>query len=442
MSTSIPHATEQSGLKFIFRALRHRNYRLFFSGQGISLIGTWLTRVATGWLVYRLTDSAFLLGVVGFAGQIPTFLLSPFAGLLADRWNRRRLLVLTQILSMLQSFVLAGLALTHTITVWHIIILSLLQGIVNAVDTPARQAFVVELVERREDLPNAIALNSSMFNGARLIGPSLAGVLIAFASEGWCFLVDGFSYLAVIASLLAMSIAAKPGKPSKVQVWQELREGFVTAFGFLPIRSILILIAVAGFMGMPYIVLMPVFARDVLHGGPHTLGFLMGAAGLGALVGALFLASRRDVRGLGRIIAVTSSLFGLGIMAFALSHTTWLSVALMLVTGFAMMVQTASCNTILQTIVDDDKRGRVMSLYVMAFLGMTPFGSLLLGALAGRIGASYALLIGGGVCVLNGIYFARRLPAIRQLIRPIYVKQGIIPEIAAGLEAATGLPKG
>ncbi|MCX6641401.1 MAG: MFS transporter [bacterium] len=413
MSTSIPHATEQSGLKFIFRALRHRNYRLFFSGQGISLIGTWLTRVATGWLVYRLTDSAFLLGVVGFAGQIPTFLLSPFAGLLADRWNRRRLLVLTQILSMLQSFVLAGLALTHTITVWHIIILSLLQGIVNAVDTPARQAFVVELVERREDLPNAIALNSSMFNGARLIGPSLAGVLIAFASEGWCFLVDGFSYLAVIASLLAMSIAAKPGKPSKVQVWQELREGFVTAFGFLPIRSILILIAVAGFMGMPYIVLMPVFARDVLHGGPHTLGFLMGAAGLGALVGALFLASRRDVRGLGRIIAVTSSLFGLGIMAFALSHTTWLSVALMLVTGFAMMVQTASCNTILQTIVQEDMRGRVMSLFAVAMVGMAPFGSLFAGFLSSRIGPPHTLVISGCICILGALAFARQFLRMR-----------------------------
>jgi MFS family permease len=423
--------------RHVLRALRHRNYRLFFGGQGISLIGTWLTRVAISWLVYRLTHSAVLLGVVGFAGQVPAFVLSPFAGVLIDRWDRRRLLVITQILSMLQSFALAALTLTHTITVWEIVALSLFQGVVNAFDMPGRQAFVVEMVEGRADLGNAIALNSTMFNGARLIGPSVAGVLIAAVGEGMCFLIDGFSYLAVIGSLLAMRIRSERRWSGEGGVLAGLREGARFAFGFAPIRAILLLVALTGFMGMPYTVLMPVFARDILRGGAHTFGFLMGAVGVGALCGALYLASRRTVRGLGRLIPIMATTFGAGLILFSRSHVLWLSLPLLLVVGFGMMVQTASSNTILQTVVDDDKRGRVMSFYATAFMGMTPFGSLAAGAAAARIGAPATVLIEGAAMLVGAALFARELPRLRAAVRPIYVRMGIIPEVATGVQMAT-----
>jgi MFS family permease len=421
---------QENGAKRILRALRHRNYRLFFGGQSISLIGTWLTRVATSWLVYRLTKSALLLGVVGFAGQIPSFLLAPFAGVLVDRWNRHRILVVTQILSMLQSLMLALLALMGVIAVWHVMILSVVQGIVNAFDTPARQSFVVDMVENREDLPNAIALNSSMVNAARLLGPSVAGILIAAVGEGLCFLLDGISYVAVIASLLAMRVATKTTEPPRHHVLQELREGVKYAFGFPPIRSVLLLLALISLMGMPYTVLMPIFATDILHGGAHALGFLMAASGMGALAGAVFLAARITVRGLGKIMSRTAALFGLGLIAFSLSRRYGLSLFLLLVIGFGMMVQIAASNTVLQTIVDDDKRGRVMSFYTMAFLGMAPFGSLLAGGLASKIGAPTTIMSGGIVCVLGAMLFARQLPVWREMIRPIYVRMGIITEIA------------
>jgi MFS family permease len=429
----------RSDWKFAVRALRHRNYLLFFSGQTVSLIGTWMTRIATSWLVYRLTHSAFLLGFVGFSGQIPSLLIGPFAGVWVDRWNRHRVLVVTQILSMVQSFWLAVLALSHRITVTDIVLLSLFQGLINAFDMPSRQAFVIQMVENREDLPNAIALNSSMVNASRLIGPSIAGAVIAMSSEGYCFLIDGFSYIAVIASLLAMTMVAQPPAKVRRRVLQELTEGWRYVSGFVPIRSILTLLALVSLVGMPYTVLMPLFAANVLHGGPHTLGFLMGAAGVGALFSALWLATRKSVLGLGRVIAAMAATFGAALIAFSFSHRLWLSLLLMVVTGFGMMQAMAASNTVLQTIVDDDKRGRVMSFYTMAFQGMTPFGSLFAGILAARIGAPFTLAIGGACCIAGGVWFVNKLPEIRKHIRPIYGRLGILPQIAEGLEAAAVL---
>jgi MFS family permease len=425
--------------RLIVRALRHRNYRLFFSGQGISLIGTWMTRVATGWLVYRLTGSAFLLGLVSFAGQIPILFLGPFAGVWVDRSNRRQVLLVTQVLSMLQSFGLAALALAKVITVEEVILLNLFQGAVNAFDMPARQAFVIEMVEDCEDLGNAIALNSSLVNAARLIGPSVAGLLIAFVGEGYCFLVDGFSYMAVIASLLAMTVTVRPGERVHESVLFELREGWSYALGFRPIWWILLLLALISLVGMPYTTLMPIFAGKVLHGGPHTLGFLMAAVGVGALTGAVRLAARRSVLGLGRLIPMTAGGFGASLIAFALSRQQWLSMLLLVVTGFCFMQQMASSNTILQTIVEDKKRGRVMSFYSMAIQGVAPFGSLIAGIAASRIGAPRTLMIGGVICVCGAALFASQLPTLRRLIRPIYVEMGVMPEVAAGIQAASAL---
>jgi MFS family permease len=428
------------GAAFMLRALGHKNYRLFFSGQTISLIGTWMTRIATSWLVYRLTGSALLLGVVGFAGQIPSFILAPFAGVLVDRWNRHRLLVATQVLALVQSLALALLALTGHIKIWHVIVLSVFQGLINAFDMPARQAFVVEMVEKREDLPNAIALNSSMVNVARLLGPSIGGVVIAAVGEGWCFMVDAISYIAVIASLLAMKITPRMiSMTTDANIFQQLREGWRYAVRFAPIRSILLLLALVSLVGMPYTVLMPVFANDVLHGGPHTLGFLMAASGVGALMGALFLAARKSVLGLGKFIPLMAAAFGAGLIVFSFTRVLWLSLGLMVVTGLGFMVQMAVSNTVLQTIVDEDKRGRVMSFYTMAFMGTAPFGSLLAGTVAERIGAPHTLLFGGIGCLLGAVWFATSLPALRRDVRPIYVKIGILPEMAAGIQQTSEL---
>lgn len=424
----------------MLRALGHRNYKLFFSGQSVSMIGTWMTRIATSWLVYRLTGSALLLGVVGFAGQVPSFALAPFAGVLVDRWNRHRLLVATQVLAMLQSLALAVLALTGLINIWHVIALSIFQGVINAFDMPARQAFVVEMVERREDLPNAIALNSSMVNAARLLGPSIGGVVIAAVGEGWCFMIDGVSYLAVIASLLAMKFTPRANKPKKgVNMLAQLREGWRYASGFAPIRKVLMLLALVSLVGMPYTVLMPVFANEILRGGPNTLGLLMAASGVGALVGAMFLAARRSVLGLGKYIPLTAAAFGAGLVAFSFSRVLWLSLPLMVLTGLGFMVQMAASNTVLQTIVEEDKRGRVMSFYTMAFMGTAPFGSLLAGSLAERIGAPHTLMFGGLGCIAGAIWFATSLPSLRRDVRPIYVKIGILPEIAAGIHQTSEL---
>ena len=377
------------------RAFRHRNYRLFFAGQGTSLVGTWITRVATSWLVYRLTHSALLLGVVGFAGQLPTFLLAPFAGVLVDRWSRHRVLVVAQVLSMIQSALLAVFALTQTITVWHVLVLVAFQGLINAFDTPARQAFVVDMVEDRADLPNAIALNSSMVNAARLIGPSIAGVLIAAFGEGWCFTIDAVSYVAVIVSLLMMHVARKPRRTRTTRVLEELGEGLRYAARHVEIRSVLMLLAVVSLVGMPYMVLMPIFASKVLHGGPHTLGALTAASGGGAIAAALWLAARKDVVGISRVVVLGGAVFGAGLIALGASRFVWLSLVLMLATGAGMMIQMAASNTLIQTRVEEDKRGRVMSFYTMAFFGMAPFGSLAAGVLADRMGAPNTVIAGG-----------------------------------------------
>jgi MFS family permease len=410
------------------RALRSRNYRLFFIGQSISLIGTWMTRLATSWLVYRLTDSALLLGIVGFAGQIPAFFLSPLAGVWLDRWNRHRTLVWTQIVAMVQSLALAALALTGIINIWWILGLSLLQGLVNAFDMPARQAFVVEMIDDRAALSNAIALNSSIVNGSRLIGPAIAGLVIAAVGEGYCFLIDGISYIAVIASLLAMRIARREARVAEKHVLHDLAEGWTYIVQFRPIRSILLVLALASLVGMPFTVLLPIMARDVLGGGPHTLGFLMGASGIGALASALSLALRKSVVGLGRMIAISCGVFGAGLILFAVSRNLWVSMLLMVVVGFGMMQQMAGSNTIVQTVVADNKRGRVMSYYTLAILGMAPFGSLLAGTLAERFGAPATLAIGGALCLLASFWFARELPALRKVMRPIYAELGILPE--------------
>jgi MFS family permease len=432
---------DADGMSHAWRALRHRNFRLFFGGQTISLIGTWMTRIATAWLVYKLTHSALLLGTVSFAGQIPTFLVAPFAGVWIDRWDRRKVLVWTQSLAMVQSFALAGLTFSGLITIDWILFLSVMQGIINAFDMPGRQSFMVQMVEDRADLGNAIAINSSMVNVARLIGPSLAGMLIAVTSEAWCFLIDGVSYIAVIASLLMMHVHAPAILRKATSTFHEMKEGWSYVAGFLPIRTILLLFAVVSLMGMPFVVLMPVFAATVLHGGAHTLGFLMGAMGVGALISALSLAARRNVRGLIRMIPAAAAVFGLGLIGFGLSSTFWLSMGTVLVAGAGMMQGMAASNTIIQTLTSEDKRGRVMSYYTMAFMGMAPFGSLLAGTLAHAIpptplwivsgpvlaGAQWTVIINGLAIGLGGLWFFSRLPALRVVVRPIYQEMGIIP---------------
>jgi len=410
-----------------WRALRHRNFQLFFGGQSISLIGTWMTRIATSWLVYRLTKSALLLGAVGFAGQIPTFLLAPIAGVIVDRIDRRKVLVWTQTLAMVQSLALAWLTLSHRITIAEVLALSAMQGVINAFDMPGRQSFMVKMVEDRADLSNAIAINSSMVNTARLIGPSLAGLLIAATNEGWCFLVDGISYIAVIISLLMMRITPDQAQRATTSMIGQMKEGWTYVAGSAPIRSILLLFALLSLMGWPFMVLMPVFAAQVLHGGPHKLGFLMGAVGVGSLISALSLVMRRSVRGLTRMIPIAAIVFGIGLIAFGFSHFLWLSMLMMLVTGFGMMQGMTASNTIVQTLVDENVRGRVMSYYTMAFVGMAPFGSLLAGALAHAIGAPRTVIVSGVACILGSIWFSARLKSIRKEMRPIYERLGIVP---------------
>lgn len=407
-------------------AFRSRNYRLFFTGQGISLIGSWMTQLATVWLVYRLTDSPLMLGVVAFTSQIPSFFLSPFGGVFADRFSRHKTLIGTQVLAMLQSLALAALALTGAVQIWQIIALSLVQGLINAFDAPARQAFVPELIERREDLANAIAVNSTMFNGARLIGPAIGGLILARVGAGYCFLIDGVSYIAVIIGLLAMRIQEKRIPKSDVSPIQRIKEGFTYAFGFPPIRAILLHAAIISLFGIQYTVLVPIFAEKIIGGGAETLGFLMAASGIGALAGGIYLATRKTIAGLGKVIVLAASILGIGLMAFSISRHLPLSLLTMLFVGLGTILQVASSNTVLQTIVDEDKRGRVMSLFTMSFLGMTPFGNLLGGALAERIGAPFTLVIDGIVCIIASVFLAKQLPSLRRLVIPIYEKKGII----------------
>ncbi|HYK35287.1 MFS transporter [Alloacidobacterium sp.] len=424
-----------------WRALRHRNFRLFFGGQSISLIGTWMTRIATAWLVYRLTKSALLLGTVSFAGQIPTFLLAPFAGVLVDRLDRRKVLIWTQALAMLQSLALAALTLTRVINIHEVLWLSVFQGMINAFDMPGRQAFMVQMVEDRGDLSNAIAINSSMVNLARLVGPSLAGLVIAATNEGWCFLIDGVSYIAVIISLLLMPAEIGNIKRHAASMVEQLKEGWAYVSTFVPIRIILLLFALLSLMGMPFVVLMPVFAAQVLHGGPHTLGFLMAALGVGALISALSLVVRKSVRGLLKMIPIAAAIFGIGLVSFGYSSWQWLSLLLMLVTGFGMMQGMTASNTIIQTLVPEDKRGRVMSYYTIAFVGMAPFGSLLAGTFAHAIGAPRTVMVSGIACVAGAAWFWSRMKAIRKEMRPVYEQLGIIPPRPSTLveeEVSTG----
>src|SRR5580704_7202720 len=423
-STDDAAPSRSPDLSHAWRALRHRNFRLFFGGQTISLIGTWMTRVATSWLVYRLTKSSLLLGTVGFAGQIPTFLLAPLAGVIVDRIDRRKVLVWTQTLAMAQSLALAWLTLSHRINIAEVLVLSATQGVINAFDMPGRQSFMIRMVEDRGDLSNAIAINSSMVNLARLIGPSLAGLVIAATSEGWCFLIDGVSYIAVIASLLLMKVHVEAIKRATSSMVDQLKEGWTYVSNFTPIRTILLLFALISLMGMPFVVLMPVFAAQVLHGGPHTLGFLMGALGVGALTSALSLVLRKSVRGLLKMIPIAAAVFGTGLIAFGLSHVLWLSLFLMLFTGFGMMQGLTASNTIIQTLVPEDKRGRVMSYYTVAFVGMAPFGSLMAGGLGHAIGSQRTVMISGVACIIGALWFWTRLKAIRKEMRPVYEQLG------------------
>ena len=442
MSEFAPDSPRGSRWNNIVRPLRSRNYRLFFMGQGISLTGTWMQRTALLWLVGTMyadeKTAAFWLGVVGFASQIPALLLTPLAGALADRWNRRRMLLGAQSLAMVQSFLLAFLTLSGEMHIWQIVALSLWLGVVNAVDVPTRQSFVIEMVERPEDLTGAIALNSSLVNAGRLAGPALGGLMTALFGVGACFLLNGFSFLAVILALLVMRTKPRPKQPGRKHVFQNLAEGLVYAFTFPPIRALLLIMALVSLAGMPYHSLLPAFTRHLLHGGPKGYGALVAAAGIGALSGALYLASRFSVRGLLRMIAIAPALFGSLLLVFSLNRSFPLALVLMPMLGLGQMLLMASCNTVLQTIVDDDKRGRVMSFYSLSFMGVAPLGNLLAGVAAREFGSAATMAVGGVACVLGAIEFSRRLPRLRRLIRPIYASKGIVTEVAAGSPAAAG----
>lgn len=428
-----------SRLRFALRALRHRNFRLFTAGQSVSLIGNWMQQVAMGWLVYRLTNSAFLLGLVSFAAASPVFFLGPFAGVIADRANRHRVVIIMQALMMIQASVLAFLVYTGRVEYWHVLMLSVVFGVINAFEIPARQAFLLEMVKSKEDLPNAIALNSSIFNGARLVGPAIAGFIIAAFGEGIAFIINAISYLAVLAALLAMTIERREKKAIRGRVFSSLRAGFEYGLGFMPIRVVLNLVAAAALFGVPFTVLLPVFAVEVLDGDARTLGLLMSATGVGALSGALFLAARESVRGLSRVITNCATLFGASLVFFGLSRLLWLSMISLAIGGFGMMVLMAAANTFLQTVAADDKRGRIVSMYTMAYIGLSPFGSLMAGALAQVVTAPITVALGGVVTVIAAALFGRQIPEFRELVRPIYQELGIIPEVATGIQAATQL---
>jgi len=434
-----PNLEDTRRVPQMLRALRHRNFQLFFSGQLISLIGTWMDNVAEAWLVYRLTGSSLLLGTVAFAGQIPVFLLAPIGGMVADRWNRQRVVIATQAISMVLAGILAALTLTRRVTVWEVVVLASLMGAVNAFDIPARQAFLVDMVGR-EDLMNAIALNSSMFNGARVIGPAIAGILVASIGEGWCFAANSISYIAVIVGLLLMHVKRTPVEVRRVSPFEHIVEGFRFVWNTAPIRALLLLLGLVSLVAMPYSVLMPIFAAKILHGNARTLGVLMGATGVGALGGALMLASRSGVKGLGRWVAIACASFGVALILFSLSRRYYLSVALLVPVGFAMMVQMASSNTLIQAMVPDRLRGRAMAVYSMMFMGMAPMGSLLSGWSADHIGAQWTIAIGGVVAIIGAAFFARNLPKVRIEARELILAQGMAGGEPAQEVAASTAP--
>jgi MFS family permease len=423
----LPLANRWRELSHAWRALRHRNFRLFFAGQSISVIGTWMTRLATSWLVYRLTHSVLLLGVVTFAGQIVSFALGPFAGVWVERLNRRTLLIGTQAAGAVQSLALAALTLAHVITMGEIVALTMLQGVINAFDMPGRQSFLVQMVEDRADLSNAIALNSSMATSARLIGPALAGLVIGAVGEGWCFLVDGISYVAVIASLLLMRIQTGTIRPEAGTMLKQMREGWDYVRAFRPIRAILLLCALLSLMGYSYTTLLPAFADRVLHGGPHTLGWLTAASGVGASVSAISLALRKSVVGLTNMLPISASLLGGALVLFGVSHVLWLSLVLMVLVGFGMIQAASVSNTVIQSLVPEDKRARVMGYYTMAFFGASPFGSLLAGGMAHFIGVSRTVMVTGAFCIAGALWFMLELPKVRQDMLPVYRERGLLP---------------
>jgi MFS family permease len=437
------NGTLESRWKTTFRALRHRNFRLFFYGQIISLIGTWMQTIAESWLVYRLTGSSLKLGAVGFCAQIPVFFVAPLGGIIADRYNRRNIVIGTQISAMILALIYAALTLIHgsdgkmLITVPEIFILAALLGVVNGIDIPARQSFMVEMVGK-EDLMNAIALNSSMFNGARIIGPAISGLLVAAIGEGWCFFVNGISYIAVITGLLMMNVITHR-VVTKNSPTQHLIEGFQFVKSAKPIRDMLLLLGVVSLVAMPYAVLMPIFADQILHGGAEGLGLLMGATGIGALLAALSLAARSGFRGLGRIIGLAATGFGVSLIAFSFSRTFWLSVLLLIPVGFGMMLETTTSNTLIQAMVPDELRGRVMAVYTMMFMGMAPLGSLSAGVLADRLGAPHTLALGGVVCIMAAFVFLYRLPKFRIGARQLVVAQGLAGGDPAGEIAPSGM---
>lgn len=401
-----------SAMSRTFRSLRSRNYRLFFTGQGVSLIGTWMQSVALNWLLFRLTGSPFMLGISTFAGQIPVFLLAPLSGVIGDRFDRRKILIAVQCASMAQACILAGITLTGVVEPWHLIFLTFILGVINAFELPIRQAIVLDLLDNKADLPNAIALNSSLFNGSRLIGPAVAGAIVAMAGEGICFIINAVSYMASISAFSAMKITAAWRPKRGGRVLGDIKEGFRYAASSTPVKELLILIAFISFFGLAFPVLLPVFASDVLHGDSHTFGFLVSSAGAGAFLATIYLASRNSIRGLGRVINISLFSIGAGFIVFSFSTVIYISMSALFIVGFTSIVVIASCNTILQTVVDEGKRGRVMSLYVMAFTGTAPVGGLIAGSVSEVAGAPYTLAVCGGFCLLIALFFSFMLPRV------------------------------
>jgi len=433
------HEQNSGGIRGMLRAFRHRNFRLYFGGQSISLIGTWVQQIALSWTIYQLTHSSFLLGVVSFAGQLPLFILTPFAGVFVDRFNRHRILIVTQSLALLQALALALVVSTGTLQVWNLIALNVFAGSVLAIDLTARQAFIVDMVGAGHDLPNAVALNAFVINGGRMLGPAIAGLLLTIVSPAVCFYTNAISYVPVIAALLAMRLKERASRPANASAVQDLIEGISYAASFPPISTVLLLVGLVSLAGLPYAVLMPILAAEVLHGDAHVLGWLMTAPGIGALVGTIYLASRKSIFGAGPRIAAGAILFGGGLVGVGLSHRLGLALFSLAFVGLGMIVQLATSNTVLQTIVEDDKRGRVMSLYTTAFMGMAPFGSLLSGGIAHQIGVQLTMICGGVICSGGGLLFALRIPVLRPMVLPIYRRKGIIPQVAEGLQNASAL---
>jgi MFS family permease len=422
-TTQIPPPEKRGGIASV---LKNRNLRLYFGGQLISMIGTWMQQMALSWLVYRLTNSAYMLGVIGFATMAPSILLTPIAGMVADRTNRHRLVIITQILAMIQAGLLAAITLGGHPQIWQLLALGTFMGIISAFDLPTRQTFLIDMLDDKEEMGNAIAMGSSIMTVTRLIGPAMAGVCIAAVGEGICFLANSVSYVPVIVALCFVKAHQRQMPPSTLSPFGQIKEGFVYAFGFRPLRALILMMALISLFAMPFTVLMPAFAKDVFHGNASTLGILTTASGIGSLFGAIFLASRKGVLGLGKWIGISCAIFGVGLIIFGLSHSIILSSVMLAVVGFGSMVQMAASNTLVQTIVEEDKRGRVMSIFMMAFMGLAPFGSMAAGALANVIGVGNTVTISGVVCIVIAVIFRMRLQVIREDVRPIYVERGIL----------------